>query len=361
MRIGMTYDLQSEYLDAGYSKNEVAELDSPVTVRAIEHALISLGHTVEAIGTIKNLVQALAEGRRWDLVFNFAEGMHGLGREAQIPGILDAYGLAYTFSGPELLALSLHKGWTNAVLRAKGVPTADFCLVNGPENVNDVNLPFPLFAKPVAEGSSKGISAHCLVRNRKELGEVCTHLLQTYRQPVLVESYLPGREFTVGLLGSGRDARVLGVLEVLSTATGDQSAYTYENKQEWRARVRYHLVVDEQALQAADVALAAWQALGCLDAGRVDVRLNAQGQACFLEVNPLAGLNPESSDLPILCRKIGLEYDMLIAQIVDSATQRGKLAGRITDEMRRIKGREREREDGFYSALGRGRAKACRA
>jgi len=114
---------------------------------------------------------------------------------------------------------------------------------------------------------------------------------------------------------------------VLSVADGDRSAYTYANKQEWRQRVRYSVVGDEKALQAADVALAAWQALGCLDAGRVDVRLDGQGRARFIEVNPLAGLNPESSDLPILCHHIGLEYDMLIAQIVESAAQRAKVRG----------------------------------
>lgn len=327
MRIGMTYDLKDEYLAAGFTADEVAELDSPVTVEAIARALVSQGHTVDRVGGIGSLVRALAEGRRWDLVFNIAEGMQGLGREAQVPALLDAWGIPYTFSGPELLALTLHKGWTNAVVRAHGVPTADFWIVGDLETVEEVDLPFPVFVKPVAEGSSKGISDRSLVRSRKELREVCAHLLSTFLQPVLVETYLPGREFTVGLLGSGRAARVLGVMEVLPTGDGDSSAYTYANKQEWRDRVRYDVVGDDKALQAADVALAAWQALGCLDAGRVDVRLDAQGRARFIEVNPLAGLNPESSDLPILCHKIGLEYDMLIAQIVESTAQRAKARG----------------------------------
>lgn len=327
MRIGMTYDLKDEYLAAGFTADEVAELDSPVTVEAIARALVSQGHAVERIGSIGSLVRALTDGRRWDLVFNIAEGMNGLGREAQVPALLDAWGIPYTFSGPELLALTLHKGWTNAVVHAHGVSTADFWIVNDSGTVEEIDLPFPLFVKPVAEGSSKGISARSLVRSRKELREICAHVLTTYRQPALVETYLPGREFTVGLLGSGRAARVLGVMEVLSTEDGDRSAYTYANKQEWRDRVRYDVVGDDKALQAADVALAAWQALGCLDAGRVDVRLDAQGRARFIEVNPLAGLNPESSDLPILCHKIGLEYDMLIAQIVESAAQRAKARG----------------------------------
>lgn len=327
MHIGMTYDLKDEYLAAGYSELEVAELDSPVTVEAICRALVSQGHSVERIGSLASLVRLLAEGRSFDLVFNIAEGMRGLGREAQVPALLDAWGIPYTFSGPEILALTLHKGWTNAVVRAHGVPTADFWIVNNLETVEEIDLPYPLFVKPVAEGSSKGISARSLVRNRKDLRELCAHVLETYQQPALVETYLSGREFTVGLLGSGRGSRVLGVMEVLCTEDGDQSAYTYANKQDWRERVRYQVVGDEKALQSAEVALAAWQALGCLDAGRVDVRLDGQGRARFIEVNPLAGLNPESSDLPILCHHIGLEYDMLIAQIVESAVQRAKVRG----------------------------------
>ncbi|MGE4440562.1 MAG: D-alanine--D-alanine ligase [Desulfomicrobium sp.] len=328
MLVGMTYDLQQDYLDRGYGKDEVAELDSPVTVEAIRRALASLGHEVELVGGVMPLARALSDDRRWDMVFNFAEGMRGLAREAQVPALLDAWDIPYTFSGPEVLALSLHKGWTNAVLGAHGVPTADFRIVNSVEEVDAIDLPFPLFVKPVAEGSSKGVSDKSLVRDRQALRDICAHVLKTFRQPALVETFLPGREFTVGILGSGHACRVLGVMEVLSTARGDACAYTYANKQEWRERALYELATDDRAAQAAEVARAAWQALGCLDAGRIDVRLDEQGQARFIEVNPLAGLNPESSDLPILCGKIGLGYDELIASIMDSAMARaGKRPG----------------------------------
>ncbi|PKN32868.1 MAG: D-alanine--D-alanine ligase, partial [Deltaproteobacteria bacterium HGW-Deltaproteobacteria-20] len=245
-------------------------------------------------------------------------------REAQVPALLDAWDIPYTFSGPDVLALALHKGWTNAVLRAHGVPTADFGIVNSMDDVGAIDLPFPLFVKPVAEGSSKGVSDKSLVRDREALREICAHVLGTYRQPALVETFLPGREFTVGLLGSGRECRVLGVMEVLSTASGDACAYTYANKQEWRERALYELATDGPAEQAAEVARAAWRALGCLDAGRIDVRLDERGEARFIEVNPLAGLNPESSDLPILCGKIGLGYDELISSIMDSAIRRAE-------------------------------------
>lgn len=322
MRVGMTYDLQEDYLARGFTPDQVAELDSPVTVEAIAAELSRLGHEVERIGSLPNLVRSLADGRRWDLVFNIAEGMRGLGREAQVPALLDAWNIPYTFSGPELLALTLHKGWTNAVVRSHGVPTADFVIVRDEDDLGRVSLPFPLFVKPVAEGSSKGVTSRSLVRNRDELAATCRDLLARYAQPALVETYLPGREFTVGLLGSGRTAEVVGVMEVLGTAAGDAGAYTYANKQQWRERVRYELAAGPVAAQAADVALQAWQALGCLDGGRIDVRLDSAGAARFIEVNPLAGLNPESSDLPILGRMVGMDYGRLIGRIMDSALKR---------------------------------------
>lgn len=322
MRIGMTYDLQDDYLAQGFSMDQVAELDSPVTVAAIACELSRLGHEVERIGSLSALVRALANGQNWDLVFNIAEGIHGLGREAQIPAVLDAWNIPYTFSGPELLALTLHKGWTNAVVRSYGIATADFVIVHDECDLKRVALPFPLFAKPAAEGSSKGVTSRSLVHNHDELEAVCRDLLIQYGQPVLVETYLPGREFTVGLLGSGQQATIIGVMEVMGTQDGDVSAYTYANKQQWRQKVRYGLATGPVAVDVADLALNAWQSLGCLDAGRIDIRLDSQGTPCFIEVNPLAGLNPESSDLPILGRLVGLEYSQIIKRILDSALQR---------------------------------------
>ncbi|ADU63710.1 MAG: D-alanine--D-alanine ligase [Pseudodesulfovibrio sp.] len=322
MNIGMTYDLKDDYLKEGLSCEEAAEFDSEVTIAGIERVLTGLGHAVDRIGNISALVARLAAGDRWDMVFNIAEGLHGLGREAQVPALLDAWSIPYSFSGPELMALTLHKGWTNAVVRSLGVATADFAVVTRIEDVDSMSLPFPLFVKPVAEGTSKGITERSLVRDPAALREVCADLLTTFRQPALVETYLPGREFTVGLLGSGDESRVAGVIEVRAVGKGDATAYTYENKQDWTRRVAYELVDDEVAMAAASLALKAWRGLGCLDAGRIDVRLGADGAPRFIEVNPLPGLNPESSDLPILWRLGGKSYDALIREIFHSAARR---------------------------------------
>jgi D-alanine-D-alanine ligase len=215
VRIGLTYDLKDDYLALGYAEHEVAEFDSPATIDALEDALRAAGHDVERVGHVRSLAAKLVAGWRCDLVFNVAEGVAGFGREAQVPALLEVYGIPYTFSDPLVCALTLHKGMAKHVARGCGVPTPNFVLVGTPAEAAAVELPLPLFAKPVAEGSSKGVTGKSLVTSRAALVEVCSELLERYRQPVIVEEYLSGREFTVGVLGTGVTARALGTLEVV--------------------------------------------------------------------------------------------------------------------------------------------------
>lgn len=325
MKIGLTYDLRQDYLQQGYSEEEAAEFDKPETIDAIEAALKELGFATERIGNIKDLVAKLAAGDRWDLVFNIAEGLHGLAREAQVPALLDAYEVPYTFSDPMVLAVTLHKGMTKHIIRDLGIATADFFVVESEADIDRVKLDFPVFAKPVAEGTGKGISAASKIASKKQLAVACRSLLARHRQPVLVETFLPGREFTVGITGHGSEAEVVAVLEVLLKAGAETDAYTYTNKENYEQLVEYRLVHGEAANQAMAVALAAWRGLGCRDAGRIDLRADARGVPHFMEVNPLAGLNPEHSDLPILCRLAGVSFQWLIEKIVRSALNRAGL------------------------------------
>jgi len=327
MRIGLTYDLRADYLRRGYSEEDTAEFDAPETIAALEDALRALGHTPERIGGIHDLVPRLAAGERWELVFNIAEGLRGFGREAQVPALLEAYDVPYVFSDPLVLALALHKGMAKRVVRDAGVPTPDFAVVEEAADAARVALPFPLFCKPVAEGTSKGIGAASRVRDRAELARTCAALLATHRQPVLVEAYLPGREFTVGVLGTGRGARALGVLEVRLQSGAEDGMYSFHNKEHYETLVDYRLSRGPAEDEAAAVALAAWRALGCRDGGRVDIRLDAAGRAHFLEVNPLAGLHPVRSDLVILARQAGLEHGALIGAILAAALERLGLSG----------------------------------
>ena len=325
LTIGLTYDLRSQYLAEGFSEEETAEFDRDDTITAIESTIRSLGHRTERIGHSRQLAAALVAGRRWDLVFNIAEGMHGIGREAQVPALLDMYRIPYTFSDPLVMSLSLHKGMTKRVVRDAGVPTSDFSVVETPGEAGSVGFAPPYFVKPVAEGTGKGVTPQSIVRHKKDLEAACRRLIDTFRQPVIIEPYLPGREFTTGIVGTGAKARVLGTIEVHLLDTAEPGVYSYVNKEECESRVLYALrraEDDPVVAEVEKVALAAWRALGCRDAGRLDLRCDENGHPLFIEVNPLAGIHPEHSDLPIICNHLGVPYRELIGWIIDSAATR---------------------------------------
>ncbi|MDN5849498.1 MAG: hypothetical protein L0H63_07620 [Nitrococcus sp.] len=331
LRVGITYDLRDAWLAAGYSELETAELDRAETIDAIAGALSDLGYGVDRIGHVRQLATRLVGGDRWDLVFNICEGLHGWGREAQVPALLDAYQIPYVFSDPLVCALTLHKGMTKNVVRAAGIATPDFAVVQDAAAARNVKLPFPLFAKPVAEGTGKGVTSASRVNDATELRAVCRELLATYRQPVLVERFLPGREFTIGILGSGRNASAIATMEITLLAGADPHVYSYRNKENCEELVEYRLLDDERLARRVEaLALRAFRVLGCRDAGRVDVRLDEQGRPNFIEVNPLAGLHPQHSDLPIMAAKVGMDYLMLIGRIMSSAQTRCR-AARVPD------------------------------
>ncbi len=323
--IGLAYDLREDYLREGYSLEQTAEFDKADTIEAIEAVILKHGFAAERIGHVKALARRLTMGDRWDLVFNIAEGLHGFGREAQVPALLDAYQIPYTFSDALGHSLTLHKGMTKHVVRDLGIPTPDFAVVSDPEDIDLVHLPYPLFAKPVAEGTGKGITARSKIDDAENLRIVCISLLKTYSQPVLVETYLPGREFTVGIVGSGRNSRVLGAMEVILNPDAEQNAYSYDNKEHYENLVRYAAVDDAEARKAMAASLAVWRGLDLKDGGRIDLRSDAHGIPHFIEVNSLAGLNPVRSDLPILCGLMGIPYDRLITDILNSALSRAGL------------------------------------
>jgi D-alanine-D-alanine ligase len=322
VRVGLTYDLRADYLARGMSEEESAEFDAEITIASLSEALAALGHEPIRIGHIKALVERLVAGERWDAVFNICEGLSGYAREAQVPALLEAYGIPVVFSDPLTLALTLDKAWSKRIARDQGVPTPDFVVIQSPADIAAVDLSFPLFLKPVAEGSGKGVNERSRANSVAELRATALDLLARFRQPVLVETYLSGREFTVGITGTGEDAEVLGVMEIRATSKGTQSGYGYENKEHWEDRVTLHLVDDEEAEAAAHVARAAWRALRCRDGGRVDLRSDGWGRPHFLEVNPLAGLNPEHSDLCFIARFKGLSYRDLIGLIMQSFFKR---------------------------------------
>jgi D-alanine-D-alanine ligase len=322
VRVGVTYDLRADYRAMGLGEEETAEFDSEITIDAICTALTSLSYEPVRIGGVRKLAERLVAGERWDVVFNICEGLKGVAREAQVPALLEAYDVPYVFSDPLTLTLALDKAMTKRVVRACGVPTPDFAVIESVEDFARVTLPFPLFLKPLAEGSGKGIYAQSRVTDARELACVASDLLARFHQPVLVETFLSGREFTVGILGTGAEAYVLGTIEVTGTKDAAAHAYGYENKEHCDSKIVYRLAEDESARRAADIALAAWRALRCRDGGRVDIRCDTDGHPHFLEVNPLAGLNPEHSDLVFIAQFKGLTYRELIGRIMASCLSR---------------------------------------
>ena len=325
MKIGLTYDLREAYLAEGYDELETAEFDRADTIDSLENAIRSLGHQTDRIGHVRQLVSRLAAGDRWDLVFNICEGLRGIAREAQVPALREAYGIPCTFGDPVAMTVCLHKGLTKTLVEKCGMPTPRFAVVESMADVANINLPFPLFAKPIAEGTGKGVSPASCISSVAELREVCESLLAKFRQPVLVETYLSGREFTVGILGTGDDARVLGTLEIVLLSDAEPGAYSYINKERCEELVRYDLVrsdTDPEVAEAERIALISWRELNGRDAGRIDLRSDGGGRPNFIEANPLAGLHPEHSDLPMIATKVGLSYQELIRQIVESAAQR---------------------------------------
>ena len=322
MRIGVTYDLRADYLAAGMSEEDSAEFDSEITIAALCAALEGLGHDPVRIGNIKALTARLVAGERWDAVFNICEGLKGYAREAQVPALLEAYDIPTVFSDPLTLAVTLDKNWAKRIARDLGVRTPGFAVIEKPADIAAVDLAYPLFLKPVAEGSGKGVNERSRANTPGELHATALELLDHYRQPVLVETYLPGREFTVGITGTGDDAEILGIMEIRATAKAAAHGYGYENKTYWQDKVSLRLADDAEGLEAGHVALSAWRALRCRDGGRIDIRSDGEGRPHFLEVNPLAGLNPQHSDLCFLARFKGLSYLELIGKIVDSFLKR---------------------------------------
>jgi D-alanine-D-alanine ligase len=323
LKIGLVYDLRSEYLAQGCSPEQVAEFDSEETIAAIDSALRSLGYATERIGDARALCAALVAGRRWDLVFNFAEGLSGRCRESQAPCVLELYGVGYTFSDPLVCAATLDKSVAKRLVCEAGLATPKFHVVAQAEDIGRIGLRYPLFVKPVAEGTGKGISGRCRTESPEQLAEVCLDLLQRFAQPVLVEEFLPGREFTVAVLGTGPEARVLGTMEIAVRQEAGSAVYSYQTKERCEELVRY-TAPEHGPLRrkVEDLALACYRALGCRDAGRVDVRLDRRGRPAFLELNPVPGLHPTHSDLPMIATQEGMTYAELLGAIVHSAARR---------------------------------------
>ena len=334
MRIGLSYDLK-EAVSPGFASPEDAleEYDTVETVQAISAAFEAHGHTVVWLGGGREFLTNILR-EQVDIVFNIAEGRGNMrSREAQVPSVLEMLDIPYSGSDPQCLAICLDKHLTKKLVALAGVSTPRWLLIANLRQLHEMSwdgFPLPALVKPSHEGSSKGIRAGSKVEDVRQAAEAVAHLLDHYHQPVMVEEFIAGDEVTVGMVGNS-PPKVLGIMRVLPKHGGLDFTYSLEVKREWECLVEYECpaqlngtilkTLEHSSLQTFNV-------LGCRDFARLDFRVSPEGVAYFLEVNPLPGLNPKTSDLPIMARKMGLDYAELIAKIFDAALERYPLCVR---------------------------------
>nr|WP_286202557.1 ATP-grasp domain-containing protein [Comamonas sp. JC664] len=329
LRVGFSFNVKrvKPMATAEAVEDSEAEYDSPNTLQAIREAIASWGHEVIDLEATAELPSVLSS-TPLDLVFNIAEGFKGRNRESQVPALLELLDIPYTGSDPATLSIALDKGLAKKIVRQAGILTPNFQLmVTGKERLNKEFTSFPLIVKPVAEGSSKGVVTKSVCHSEAELREVVREIAGKYQQPALIEEYIRGREFTVGLLGERRP-RVLPPMEIVFLDREEKNpVYSFQHKLDWTDRIRYDAPAKlEPALleRLRTAARNSFMALGCRDVARIDFRMDDKGRIYFIECNPLPGLTPGWSDLVLIAQGAGMDYRGLIGEIMAPAIRRYK-------------------------------------
>ncbi len=325
LKVGITYNLKKDFSQRENQPIDLLEeFDSEETIDAIRQVLESEGHEVIKLGGDSGLIDRLRQASI-DIVFNIAEGLQGRNREAHIPALLEFLSIPYTGSDPLTLSLTLDKAMAKRIVMCQNIPTPRFKKVERMEDLEGLDLHYPLFVKLCYEGSSKGVRLDSKVLDLQSLEEKTRGLLRTYDSPLLVEEFVRGPEFTVGILGNEHPF-VLGVMQIeIKGKSPEESIYSLEIKREWEEKVRYHCppLVEQDLLKRIEaVALRAYQALECRDVSRVDIRVGEDNIPYFLEINPLPGLSPVYGDLVIMARSMGWDYARLVRTIFHHALKR---------------------------------------
>jgi D-alanine-D-alanine ligase len=328
MKIGLAYDLKDTVSSTSSSPEDaLEEYDSPETVEAVTAVIESLGHSVIKLGGGKEFIVNILQNNL-DFVFNFCEGLGNYkSREAQVPSILEMLAVPYSGSDPQCLAICLDKPLTKTLVAAAGVRTPRWRLITDYKQLKDVaagDLSLPAFVKPAYEGSSKGIRLGSRAETVTQATEAAAGLLERYRQPVMIEEFIAGDEVTVGMLGNAPPT-VLGIMRILPKQNNANFIYSLEVKREWEQLVNYECPARLNSgtrEEITDFSFKVFKILGCRDFARLDFKLDSEGVPYFLEINPLAGLNPKSGDMPIMAHKLGWTYQALISTILNAAIQR---------------------------------------
>ena len=325
LKVGLTYNLKSDN-----TSEEQAEFDSPHTIEAIKDAIQKQGFEVIMLEADKSLPQKLLDNQI-DIVFNIAEGTNGRGREAHVPSILSYYGIKHTGSDETTLCVCLDKELAKRILVSHKVKTPKYQLIISRDFKLRKNLSFPLIAKPNAEGSSKGISEISIFKNENELKKFAESYFGRQSDILLLEEYITGREFTVGVVGNAKETRVFRPMEIAfkDKKTG-YGLYDYTIKKDCMKYVDYicppSISVDLEKTMMR-TARKIYEALTCRDFARIDFMLTSENELYFIEINPLAGLTPGYSDFPMLAEANGVKYDELIGMILAAALKRYGMGG----------------------------------
>ncbi len=322
--IGITYDLKSDWQPSANDPIDAsAELDSVGTVEALKAAFESAGHQVQLIGNARNLLKALPN-LNVDLVFNIAEGHYGRNRESQIPAILDLYRIPFAGADALTLGVTLDKVVAKKCFVADGVPTARYFKATSHDDLKVLNtIGYPLFVKTLHEGTSKGITADSRVENLTQLKTQVDRIYKDYHQPALVEEFIKGSEYTVGVIGNDKPEAMPVVQYAIGGKTDlGNEFYTYNYVAEKKVN---HIcpapINGALAKKLQDIALKAYKSVDCRDFGRVDFRVDEKGSPYVLEINPLPNLNPD--DVFVLFGKVkGMSYNQIILKILDQALER---------------------------------------
>jgi D-alanine-D-alanine ligase len=318
LRVGFAFNMKR--IGSANGDDREAEYDSPETIDAITKAIESHGHTVVPLEATVDFPRVLTSANV-DVVFNIAEGISGRNREAQVPNLCELLGVPFSGSDSATLSICLDKTLCKRMLRDVDTPAFQL-LVSGREKLRP--LRYPVIVKPNAEGTSKGISLRSVADDETQVRELAREIIERYGQPAIVEEYIQGREFTVGLLGERRP-RVLPPMEVVFLGEHARPVYDYECKQDWEKHVRYECpaqLTKEELKTIERVCRTTFMQLGCRDVARIDIRMTPEGKVYVLEVNPLPGLTPDYSDLCLIANAIGIDYHTLIGEIMSGAIKR---------------------------------------
>lgn len=324
--IGIVFNLKKK----GCSDDRYEEFDEPETIERLKDEIEKYGFTVILFEQNDSLATELVKGKP-DFVFNIAEGFgNARGRESQVPCILESIGIPYSGSDPIALGISLDKYLTHVMLNAAKIPVPIMYMIKTESEIkrlSDIFSEKPRFiVKPRWEGSSKGIFLNSVVDNFSDLRERVRFVLSEYHQPALVEEFLEKDEITVGVCGNNADVQVLGMMRIVHTDSSQPFfLYSIENKREWETKIKYesegtipvkiHDTIKKYAVQA-------FSALELRDFARVDFRLDKNNVPKIIDINPLPGLSPYYSDLPILYKLKGNSYELLVKTLLEAALKR---------------------------------------